>query len=69
MEWKMLVYILVYDHLEYFTAIAAIMYILCPFGNIFSALVFCTKKNLATLVTGIVFAWEHIGREIESARV
>jgi hypothetical protein len=40
---------IIYGHLVYFTAI---WYILWPFGNllvIFPALVYCVKKNLATL--------------------
>jgi hypothetical protein len=49
-EWKMLVYSM------------AIWYILCPFGNfliiwyIFPVLVYCTMKNLATLIPDVLFS-------------
>jgi hypothetical protein len=43
---------ILYDYLVYFTAIGNILmviwYILWPFSIVFTVLVFCTKKNLAT---------------------
>jgi hypothetical protein len=36
-----------YDHLVYFTAVENILW---SFGIFFPVLVFCTEKNLATLV-------------------
>jgi hypothetical protein len=51
LEWKMLAYL--YGDLEFITAV---WYILCPFGNlvviwyIFPVLVYCVKKNMATLM-------------------
>jgi hypothetical protein len=50
LQWKWLVYFMAigpfYDHLVYF---AAIWYILWLFGIFFHVLVFCPKKNLATV--------------------
>jgi hypothetical protein len=48
-----------YGHLVYFTAIGnmyymAIWYILWSFGIFLTVLVFCTKKNLATLTLSCV---------------
>jgi hypothetical protein len=47
-----------YDHLVYFKAIANILWpfwhILWPFGIFLPILVFCTKKNLATLIQSLV---------------
>jgi hypothetical protein len=48
---------IVYDHLVFYGLLVYFMvirYILWPFGTLLPILVWCTKKNLATLVVAIV---------------
>jgi hypothetical protein len=50
LQWKILVYfITIWSILRQLEIFTAIWYILWPFGAFLSVLVFCNKKNLATL--------------------
>jgi hypothetical protein len=52
LEWKMLLYILVISNILVPSGIFNLHFvILLSFGILIPALVFCAKKNLATLVT------------------